>query len=159
MTLTPLLITVTFIPLPTLACPVAPFTLATRQNASASMDYDVIFDITFSLALFIALLGSFAWLASLWTAGAQPGEFFNRLFAACSRKLSVFGRATFIETAVATFLDANNARTAFVPRRGGATYPVATVPGGLQAGGSRRVGVVQGSGDRPAGVPSSHAIV
>jgi hypothetical protein len=29
------------------------------------------------LALFIALLGSFAWLASLWTAGAQPGEFFN----------------------------------------------------------------------------------
>ncbi|KAN0130243.1 hypothetical protein V8E53_012000 [Lactarius tabidus] len=159
MVLAPLLLTITFIPFPALARPVAPSTLAARQNASASMNYDVIFDIAFPLALFILLLGSFARLASLWTAGVQPGEFFSRLCAACSRQLSAFGHSTFIESTAATFLDVNSARVAFVPRRGGATYPVATVPGGMQAGGPRRVGVVQGSGGRPAGVPSSHAIV
>jgi hypothetical protein len=49
MVLAPLLLTITFIPFPALARPVAPSTLAARQNASASMNYDVIFDIAFPL--------------------------------------------------------------------------------------------------------------
>ena len=51
MALPSLLLAVLLIPLPTLARPVASFTLVARQNASAPIDYDVIFDITFFLGV------------------------------------------------------------------------------------------------------------
>jgi len=142
-----LLLTVLLIPHPTSAHPVAPFkfTLAVRQNTSAPIDHHAIFDIAFFLAFVIALLGSFAWVTSRWASGAQPAEFFHRHFAAFSRQLSVFGHSAFVERVSATILDTSNANGAFIPRRGGASYPVATVPGGLQAGGSRRIGVTRGS--------------
>ncbi|KAF8268412.1 hypothetical protein EI94DRAFT_1727899 [Lactarius quietus] len=141
MIFTSLLLAVTLIPPPISARPVASLTLGAHQNAFAQIDSDVIFDIAFSLALFIALLGSFAWLTNRWTAGAQPAEFFNGLYVAFSRQLSVLGRSAVIERATATFLDVSNANTAFVPRRGGTSYPVATVPWGAQAGGPRRSGL------------------
>ena len=49
--LAPLLLTVTLMSLPTSARPVASFTFAARQNASASLEHDAIIDIAFSLGV------------------------------------------------------------------------------------------------------------
>jgi len=135
----------TFIIVPTSARPVALFTPTAPRDAFAPIDHDVVFDIVFALAFF-ALLGSIAWLASRWTAGAQLAGFFNRHCAvpiAFCQQLSAFIDS---ERAAVT----NNANAPFVPRKGGASYPVATFPGGLQGGGPKRVGVAEGIGDHPA---------
>jgi len=129
-------LTFTLVPLPTSARPVTPVAITARRNASAPIDHAVVFDIAFALVLLFAFLGSFAWLASRWTAGAQPAEFVNRLCAvpiALSRQLSVLCPSTFVEGAAA----AKNVNIGFVPRRGGASYPVATVPGGLRGEGPK----------------------
>ncbi|KAH8986729.1 hypothetical protein EDB92DRAFT_1949009 [Lactarius akahatsu] len=155
MTLAYLLLSITLIPLPTSARPVAPFVLTARQNSSILMDRDVIFDIAFVIALFFACLGSFAWLASGGTVGGHPAEFFNRLFAvpiAFFRQLSAFCRSTSV-------LDVNNVNVAFIPRRGGASYPVATVPQGVRGGGPKRAGVARGSDDHPDSIRPVHAIL
>ncbi|KAH9060137.1 hypothetical protein EDB87DRAFT_1577058 [Lactarius vividus] len=94
MTLIYLLLTITLVVPPTLARPIAPFALNTRQSSSIPMDREVIFDIAFVIVLFFACLGSFAWLTSGGTASGHPAEFFNQ--------------------------------------EGGVSYPVATVPWGLQ---------------------------
>ncbi|KAH9033635.1 hypothetical protein EDB85DRAFT_2144858 [Lactarius pseudohatsudake] len=154
MTLIYLLLTITLVPLSTSARPVAPFALNARQNSSIPMDREVIFDIAFVIALFFACLGSFAWLTSGGTAGGRPAELFNQFFAipvAFFWQLSVFCRS-------ASILDANNVNVTFIPRRGGASYPVATVPWGLQGGGPRRVGVVRGGGDDPDGIGPVHTV-
>ncbi|KAH9175562.1 hypothetical protein EDB89DRAFT_321168 [Lactarius sanguifluus] len=131
--------------------PVAPFALNARQNPSIPMVREVIFDIAFVIALFFACLGSFAWLTSGGTA-----ELFNRKFFAVPvaffRQLAVFCRP-------ASILDANNVNVTFIPRRGGASYPIATVPWGLQGGGPRRVEVVRGGGDDPDGVGPVHTVL
>jgi len=141
----------TFIIVPTSACPVALFTPTAPRNAFAPIDHDVVFDIAFALAFF-ALLGSIAWLAS-WTAGAELAGFFNRLCAvpiAFCQQLSAFIDS---ERAAVT----NNANAPF--RKGGASYPVATFPGGLQGGGPKRVAVAQGIGDHLAAFsPSTRSI-
>ena len=51
MALVPLLLAVTLMPLPTSARPIASFTLAARQNASASIKHYAIFDIAFFLGV------------------------------------------------------------------------------------------------------------
>ncbi|KAI9442932.1 hypothetical protein H4582DRAFT_1142750 [Lactarius indigo] len=148
MTLAYLLLIVTLVPLSTSARPVDPLVLTARQNSSISMGRDVIFDIAFVIALFFACLGSLAWLSSGRIAGGDPAECSNGLFSvpiACFRQLSVFCRS-------ASIFNANNANAAFIPRRGGASYPVATVAWGLQGWGPR-VGVVCGGGDHPDGIP------
>ncbi|KAH8986059.1 hypothetical protein EDB86DRAFT_2956342 [Lactarius hatsudake] len=143
------------IPLSTSARPVTPFALTARHNSSIPMDRDVIFDIAFVIALFFACLGSFAWLARGGTVAGHPAEFFNRLFAvpiAFFRQLSALCRS-------ASVLNVNNVNVAFIPRRGGASYPVATVPWGLQGGGAGRVGVVRGGDDDPDGVRPVHMVL
>ncbi|KAI9453260.1 hypothetical protein BJY52DRAFT_852200 [Lactarius psammicola] len=158
MTLAYLLLIVTLVLPPTSARPVTPFTPTARQNSSTLMEHDIIFGVAFVLALLFAFLGRFVRLASGGTAGAQPAEFFPRLCTvpiAFIRQLSVFCRSAFIERAAPNVNDVN---AAFVPRRGGASYPVATVPHGPHGGGPRRVGVIRGSGDCPDGTCPIYAV-
>jgi len=150
-----LLLAFTLLPLPTPAHPVTPSVLDARQSSSTStrMGGDLAFNIAFSLALLLALLGSFAWLATGRTV-AQLIESFNGMCAALatvSERLSEFRLSSLVEKAAATILDAADANTANTPRRGGASYPVATVPWyRFQIGGIGRFGGTQGSGNTPA---------
>ncbi|KAH9073501.1 hypothetical protein EDB83DRAFT_78432 [Lactarius deliciosus] len=155
MSLIYLLLTITLVPLSASARPVAPFALNARQNSSTPMVREVIFEIAFVIGLFFACLGSIAWLTNGGTAAGYPAELFNQLFAvpvAFFRQLSVFCRS-------ASILDADNVNVTFIPRRGGASYPVATVPWGLQGGGARNFGVVRGGGDNPDGIGPVHTVL
>jgi len=152
-----LLLALTLLPLPTPARPVPPPGLVARQSPSTRMDADLIFNIIFSLALLFVLLGRFAWLATGRTI-AQLVESFNRMHAAIAERLSDFRFSSLIERAAGTILDSADANTTTTntPRRGGASYPIATVPWGrLQSGVLGRFGTTRGDGDPPAFTPST----
>ncbi|KAI9453262.1 hypothetical protein BJY52DRAFT_1289966 [Lactarius psammicola] len=154
-----LLLAFCLLPLPIPARPTTHMLLA-RQNYSEStrMDVDLFFGIIFSLALLFALLGSFAWLATGRTV-AQLFESLNRMCAASialTRRLSDFRFSSLFERAATTILDATDAGTANTPRRGGASYPVATVPRGrMQSGRPGRLAGPQGGGSPLAFAPST----
>ncbi|KAF8268408.1 hypothetical protein EI94DRAFT_1727883 [Lactarius quietus] len=126
-----------FVPHPT--CPITPPLLDVRQSSPSRTGGDLIFNIAFSLALLLALLGSFAWLATGRTI-AQLMEGFDRMYAAAvavSERLSDFQFSSLVEKAAAAILDTTGADTANTPPRGGMSYPMATVPGDrLQRGGN-----------------------
>lgn len=158
-----LLIAVCLLPLHTPARP-ATHMLVERQNSNSStrMDGDLVFNIAFSLALLLALLGSFAWLAT-GRAVAQLVESFNRMHAAlvaASEQLANLRLSSLVERAAATIVNAtDDANTANTPRRGGPSYPVATVPWDrVQSGGrgpGRHGGAHGRGGDPPPSAPST----
>ncbi|KAH9033636.1 hypothetical protein EDB85DRAFT_1890159 [Lactarius pseudohatsudake] len=137
-----LLLAFYFLPLPILARPTAHI-LVGPQNFSAWVDSNLIFNITFSLTLLF-----YAWLATGMTV-AQLFGCLNRIcstFIALSQRLSNLRFSSLIEWA--TKLSATDAGTAGTRgRRGGASYPVATVSRGrVQSGGPGRSGSSQGGG-------------
>jgi len=143
----------TLLLLPTSARPVPPPGLVARQSHSTRMYGDLV--IVFSLALLLALLGSFGWLATGRTV-VQLVESFDRMYAALiaiAERLSDFRFSSLLERVAATTLNATGANTANTPRRGGASYPIATVPWGRQQGGG--LGGTQGGGGPRAFTPST----
>lgn len=70
---------------------------------------------------------------------------------AVSERLSEFHLSSLIERAASRIIDATDADTANTPRRGGASYPMETVPWvRLQGGGIGRFVGTQRGGNPPA---------
>ncbi|KAH9175561.1 hypothetical protein EDB89DRAFT_320739 [Lactarius sanguifluus] len=137
-----LLLAFCLLPLPIPARPTTRI-LVGHQNFSAWIDGDLIYDITFSSTLLF-----YAWLATGMTV-AQLFGCLNQIcstFIALSQRLSNLRFSSLVEWA--TKLGATDAGTAVTRRRrGGASYPVATVSRGqVQSGGPGRSGSSQGGG-------------
>jgi len=140
------------LPLPIRACPVTPSLLDVRQSSPSRTSGDLVFNIVFALALLLVLLGSFPWLATGRTV-AQLMEGFDRVHVAVvavAERLSDFRFSSLVDKAAATIVNTTGADTANTPRRGGVSYPMATVPWDrLQSGGNGRIST-QGGGNPPA---------
>jgi len=122
-----------------------------HQNRTP-IDVDLVFDIAFSLALLFALLGSFAWLVI----GRTIAQLFASLTRMCTTLVAIARRLSDFRFFPATILNTTDANTANTPRRGGASYPVATVPRGrVQSGGPGVFGGTRGGGGPPAFPPST----
>jgi len=147
-----LLLSFTLLPLPIRACPITSPLLDVRQSSPSRTSGDLVFNIAFSLALLLALLGSFPWLATGRTV-AQLMESLDRMHVAVvavAERLSDFRFSSLVEKAAATIIDTTGADTANTPWRGGVSYPMATVPGDrLQSGGNGRISTQRG-GNPPA---------
>jgi len=120
------------------------------------MDADLVFNTAYSMALLFAVLGRFTWFVTGITV-AQLFAGLNRIcttFIAFAQRLSDFRFSSLVEMASATILNPTNANTTNPRRRGGPSYPVATVPRGrVQSGRSGRFGA-QGGDIPPAFAPS-----